>query len=330
MNRPASSSLRLAAMAAMAAGVVWGLGGCGSAPLAPTGGPEATLPAPVVPTGKPSAPRRFSGGFYKDDGPGEQIPNDLELVPDAVPRNEPLHRFANRPYNVLGRDYMPLNRLTPYRESGIASWYGRKFHGQKTSIGEPYDMYAMTAAHPTLPLPSYVRVVSRVNGRAVVLRVIDRGPFHADRIIDLSYTAAWKLGLVERGSGEVDVEALLPDAGAADLTYANVAPPPASPPPARPASSATSAASVTTASAAATAGQGVWLQIGAFSSFENAEAFRGRLGRDLDWLRTPPVLASAGGWHRVQLGPYVNRADAEQIAAKVESSLGIKPAVVLR
>jgi rare lipoprotein A len=95
--------------------------------------------------------------YYKDDGPGESPPSNLELIPDATPRLEPLHRFANRPYTVLGRDYVPAVALRSYKERGIASWYGRKFHGQKTAIGETYDMYAMTAAHPTLPLPSYAR-----------------------------------------------------------------------------------------------------------------------------------------------------------------------------
>ena len=122
-----------------------------------------------------------------------------------------MHRFANRPYTVLGRSFVPATTIEPYRARGLASWYGRKFHGQPTSTGEPYDMYGMTAAHPTLPIPSYVRVTNLSNGRTVVVRVNDRGPFHKGRLIDLSYTAAYKLGYVKRGSTQVEVESILPD-----------------------------------------------------------------------------------------------------------------------
>ena len=114
---------------------------------------------------KPAVTQKRGGGYYKDDGPGDEIPDNLDEIPDAVPQAEPLHRFANRPYTVLGKTYVPETRLRPFRQRGVASWYGRKFHGQKTSIGETYDMFAMTAAHPTLALPSYVRVTSVSNGR---------------------------------------------------------------------------------------------------------------------------------------------------------------------
>jgi rare lipoprotein A len=155
-----------------------------------------------------SAPQR--GGYYKDDGPGANPPANLASIPDAVPRNEPLHRYANRPYEVFGKKYVPLASVQPFSQRGMASWYGKKFHGQKTSSGETYDMYKMTAAHPTLPIPSYVRVTSVSNGKSVVVRINDRGPFHAGRIIDLSYVAAYKLGYVGAGSAQVAVEALVP------------------------------------------------------------------------------------------------------------------------
>src|SRR6476659_2686863 len=160
---------------------------------------------PATPSPPPS-----SGKYYLDDGPGLNPPPNLDAVPDAVPRIEPLHRAANRPYAVLGREYVPATSLKPYQERGIASWYGRKFHGQKTSIGETYDMYAMTAAHPTLPLPSYARVTNVASGKSVVVRVNDRGPFLHGRIIDLSFAAAHRLGIAQNGSGEVDVQAILP------------------------------------------------------------------------------------------------------------------------
>jgi rare lipoprotein A len=130
-----------------------------------------------------------------------------------VPRAEPLHPFANRPYTVMGVAYVPRPGLTAHRERGHASWYGRKFHGRQTSSGERYDMYGMTAAHPTLPIPSYVRVTNVRNGRSVVVRVNDRGPFLSRRVIDLTYTAAYKLGYVDSGSTEVDVELLSPAGG---------------------------------------------------------------------------------------------------------------------
>jgi rare lipoprotein A len=155
-----------------------------------------------------SAPKK--GGYYKDDGPHAQPPSGLEAVPDAVPRIEPLHRYANRPYRVFGKDYRPLASLQPFRQRGMASWYGKRFHGKPTSSGEKYDMYKMTAAHPTLPIPSYARVTNLANGRSVVVRVNDRGPFHAGRVIDLSYVAAHRLGYIGAGSAQVEVEAIVP------------------------------------------------------------------------------------------------------------------------
>jgi rare lipoprotein A len=152
-----------------------------------------------------SAPK---GGYYKDDGPGAHAPS--ASIPDAVSRLEPLHRFANRPYEVFGRSYVPHASLKSFRQQGLASWYGKRFHGSKTSSGEIYDMYKMTAAHPTLAIPSYARVTNLANGRSVVVRVNDRGPFHGGRIIDLSYAAATKLGYVQAGSARVEVEAIVP------------------------------------------------------------------------------------------------------------------------
>src|SRR5689334_5007936 len=160
----------------------------------------ASVSPPRAPTSPASAPPS-SGKYYLDDGPGLSPPPDLDAIAEPIPKVEPLHRAANRPYAVFGREYVPATSLTPYHERGIASWYGRKFHGQKTSIGEPYDMYALTAAHPTLPLPSYARVTNVASGRSVVVRVNDRGPFLHGRIIDLSYAAAHRIGIAQNGSG---------------------------------------------------------------------------------------------------------------------------------
>jgi len=159
----------------------------------------------VLLAGCASGPR--GGGGIGRDGADVNPPSGLGQVPDAEPRIESIRGSGgtSKPYVVLGRSYVPITDDRPWRETGLASWYGRKFHAQTTANGEPYDMYAMTAAHKTLPLPSYVRVRNPANGREVIVRVNDRGPFHEDRIIDLSYTAAYKLDLL-RGVAPVEIE----------------------------------------------------------------------------------------------------------------------------
>lgn len=152
-----------------------------------------------------------SGMAPRDGGPDRHV--DLASVPDAVPRDEPHSRYGNPAhYEVYGKRYHVRDSADGYVERGIASWYGTKFHGRRTSSGEPYDMYRMTAAHKTLPLPTYCRVTNLRNGRSVIVRVNDRGPFHANRIIDLSYVAAAKLGIAANGTGLVEVRALDPGA----------------------------------------------------------------------------------------------------------------------
>lgn len=180
------------------------LAACGGLPRR---GPETAPPlaSQAPPPGSPGG-----GGYYKDDGPGANPPANLASIPDAQPRLEPLSTVANRPYQALGKEYVPLTRLQPYRERGLASWYGRRYDGLKTSSGERYDMYGMTAAHPTLPIPSYARVTNLSNGRSVVVRINDRGPFWPGRVIDLSYTAAYKLGIVADGSAPVEVDSIVP------------------------------------------------------------------------------------------------------------------------
>ena len=166
------------------------------------------LAAALVLAGCASGPRSSGGGVASGrDGPGSNIPSDLDRVPDAEPRIEAIRSSGgtSKPYTVLGRGYVPITDDRPFRESGIASWYGRKFHAASTASGEPYDMYPMTAAHKTLPLPSYVRVRNPANGREVIVRVNDRGPFVDGRVIDLSYTAALKLDLL-RGVAPVEIE----------------------------------------------------------------------------------------------------------------------------
>jgi rare lipoprotein A len=202
------------------------LAGCGSSgghrPASSTTAstPTASTSAPGNGTSGPG-PTSKRGGYYMDDGPGDSPPPNLEQTPDAVPRNEPpIKSAANRPYEVFGKTYTPALNSVNLRQRGVASWYGRKFHGQRTSSGEPYNMYGMSAAHPTLPIPSYVRVTNLSNGRTVVVRVNDRGPFHSDRIIDLSYTAALKLGYVGQGSAQVEIEQVRGDGSAPPVLVA--------------------------------------------------------------------------------------------------------------
>jgi rare lipoprotein A len=178
--------------------------------VTPGSGARAALAAVSLAVLLSACATKRPGGYYKDDGPGDAPPRNVEATPDARPRTEPLHRSANNPYTVFGKQYVPAKAVRPFKQRGVASWYGKRFHGQPTSSGERYDMYKMTAAHPTLPIPSYARVTNLNNGRSVVVRINDRGPFHSGRIIDLSYAAAAKLGYVSAGSTQVEVEAIVP------------------------------------------------------------------------------------------------------------------------
>ncbi|MBB5389932.1 MULTISPECIES: septal ring lytic transglycosylase RlpA family protein [unclassified Herbaspirillum] len=193
------------------------LAACGTTPPPARQSAEAPPPAKASgasrPSNVPALPAAGSGrgGYYKDDGPGDHIPDGLLDVADAEPQVEPVSRAASRPYVIFGKTYVPITDNQPFIQRGIGSWYGKKFHNQKTSSGELYDMYKMTAAHPTLPIPSYARVTNLKTGKQVIVRVNDRGPFHSSRIIDLSYTAALKLGYLSSGSSELEVERILPD-----------------------------------------------------------------------------------------------------------------------
>jgi rare lipoprotein A len=246
------------------------------------------------------------GKYYLDDGPPEAVPENIGQVPDAVPRDEPFHRFANRPYTVFGQTYVPVVNRDPTKQRGLASWYGKKFHGEKTSSGEIYDMFAMTAAHKTFPIPSYARVTNVKNGLSVVVRINDRGPFHPGRIIDLSYAAAARIGIVGSGSAVVEVERVFESGGVPRSTLAQPQPVPV----------AIETPVVSLESA------GLWIQLGAFSSADGAESFRQHVTRELDWILEPVQISSRDGMHRVHLGPYRNRGEAAAIAEKVSRSLG--------
>ena len=271
---------------------------CGTAPRNETPAPSVSAPASTAPA---------KGAYYKDDGPGANAPPNLAAIPDAVPSVEPLHRFANRPYQVFGKEYLPVANLVPFRQTGVASWYGRRYHGAPTSSGERYDMYAMTAAHPTLPIPSYARVTNSANGRSVVVRINDRGPFHSDRIIDLSYTAAWKLGYVETGSARVEVETVLPGKVEAVLP-----------------------GKVEAVQEVKSDSKGLFLQLGVFSARETAENFRVRVYRDLAWLSEAIQVIPTGAQFRLHLGPYRSQDEARAMADRIQTELNLRPVVVVR
>jgi len=264
-----------------------------------------------------------SGGYYKDDGPPAQTPANLDNIPDAVPRIEPLARGPNNPYTVMGKRYVPDKAERPYRKRGVASWYGRKFHGRKTSNGETYDMFAMTAAHTTLPIPTYVRVTRVSNGKSVIVRVNDRGPFLHNRVIDLSYAAAHRLDMVTAGSAEVVVERITPAEIRAG-TWANT-------------SFASTAPSTVTASTQAPAqvmtaevvNQPVFLQIGAFREESNARALASRAAQSMPGNLPIEIDAAAarGELWRVRIGPFANRAQALSEVNRIEQSLGVRPSV---
>ena len=236
-----------------------------------------------------------------------------------MPRLEPLHRFANRPYTVLGQDFVPATSLRPYKERGVASWYGRKFHGQKTSIGETYDMYAMTAAHPTLPLPSYARVTNVATGKSVVVRVNDRGPFLHGRIIDLSYAAAHRVGIAQRGSGEVEVEAIIPGE-----------PPDPEPQRRRCRRSRRRRAAAARARADAcrrrTSAGGFAVQLGAFQNYANAQNFLAHVQSQLADAQVEPRVREQNGLYRVYVGPYTDRDEARRVADRITTAFGMATA----
>lgn len=279
------------------------------------------------------------GGYYKDDGPGLNPPSGLMDLPDAVVKDEPYSRWANRPYSVFGQTYTPILHRDPFVQRGIASWYGAKFHGQKTSSGELYDMYKMTAAHPTLPIPSYARVTSLESGKSVVVRINDRGPFHPGRVVDVSYTAALKLGLLGKGSHQVEVERLFPNDPLQMASERRSATSEAQSAPPEIAALMLEDRVRTDSAAVAAVGPDVvpqlvpigrfYVQLGAYGRAGTAEALSEKLigaGVEVGKLEVVKV----GSLNRLYGGPFARREDAAAAARSVPSSFGLKPIVVKR
>ena len=266
-------------------------------------------------------------------------PRDVSHVQNAVPRVEPRSRYGNPDsYVVYGKRYYTLASGRDYRETGGASWYGTKFHGRRTSSGEPYDMYAMTAAHKSLPLPSYVEVTNLANGRKVIVRVNDRGPFHDGRIIDMSYAAAVKLGMLGKGTAHVEVRTIEPGAPAAKPATVQAAATPvpvqASAQPAKVSATATQSARPVPVQASAaparTINAPVFLQVGAFSSLVNAERLRTDIAdQAVGTVRIVEADTDKGTFFKVQVGPLADHGEADRVA-QVLKPLGINaPRTVL-
>jgi rare lipoprotein A len=254
----------------------------------------------------------------RDSGPRQA--KDFSGLPDAVPRHEQRTRAGNPPtYVVLGKRYQVMASSKGYHERGIASWYGKKFHGRKTSNGEVYNMYAMTAAHKTLPIPCYLQVTNLANGKQVIVRVNDRGPFHDNRIIDLSYAAASKLGIAAAGTGMVELRAIEPGEPAS--------------PPTRMASAAAPATLATTPALAPLPAPGtsrLYLQLGSFISRDNAESLRARLAlNNVGEATVQESRVDRQNIYRVRIGPLSSVEEADRLAIRIDS-LGIGvPSIVI-
>lgn len=237
-----------------------------------------------------------SVGSRQDSVP--QKAPDVSSVPNAIPRDEPRSKYGNPAhYEVFGKRYYTLKTSDGYREKGIASWYGTKFHGKRTSSGEPYDMYAMTAAHKTLPLPSYVEVTNLSNSRKVIVKVNDRGPFHDNRLIDLSYSAASQLGIIGKGTGMVEVRAISPGYQTAAV---------------KPVESYSEPTTNYKARAS------LFLQVGAFSTENRAEQLRAKIQRQIgDAVLIVPLRKPEGNLYRVRIGPLANVEYGDSLASRL-------------
>ena len=281
------------------------------------------------------------------DGAPAQAPADLAALPDPVPRIEPIRKGGpNKPYAVLGQSYEPMAEDVPWREQGVASWYGTKFHGRRTASGELFSMYGLTAAHRTLPIPSYARVRHVKTGKSIIVRINDRGPFHASRVIDLSYAAAVKLGMASAGNAQVEVTRLtfddirrgvwgtepspaddaLPEGAAAEVA--------AVPAPAALVSERVSAASVPPSpppSRAHTPAQrGFYVQLAAMRQREGVDRLQQRVSSELADLLPMLAVFHEASLYKLKVGPYATRQDAVVAAAQAREALQLSPMVVER
>ncbi|CAN1527245.1 RlpA Lipoproteins [Methylophilaceae bacterium] len=268
------------------------------------------------------APSKKGGGYYLDDGPGDHPPENIDEIPNATPQVEPFHGRANQPYIALDNKYVPMTSFYPYKERGVASWYGKRYHGKKTSIGEVYDMYSMTGAHTTLPIPCYVRVTNTENNKSVIVRINDRGPFKKDRVIDLSFAAAYKLRLSDKGSGPVEVELIdprqfsalkkTPDVLNEKIQEKDVA-----------------TAQVKLAEETIST-EPLYIQAGAFKNEKNADLLLKQL-LDMKIENTPPFKKQfSEDLFHVVIGPFNSKDEANNIADLIKSKIKISIFVVTK
>ncbi len=305
-----------------------GAGTSSSSSRAPQAAPTAGADAQA--SSSSAATPKKPGGYYQDDGPADNTPEGLLETPDAEPKVEPYAKGPSKPYTIFDQTYVPITDNRPFVQRGIGSWYGKKFHGQKTASGEIYDMFKMTAAHPTLPIPSYARVTNLRNGKQVIVRINDRGPFHSQRIIDLSYTAALKLDYVRGGSTELEVERLLPD----EIARLQAAKKPKG----MAAATADNAEQDAIGKLASSATQppvsagtgGYFLQFGAYSQQQNAVAMRERLLSGWPPELPLPQVVQSNGMYRLHSGPFDSRELASRAARQLKSSSQIQTTVVQR
>lgn len=283
----------------------------------------ALLPLALTACGTVSGPRGGAIDATRDGAPSQKI--DIASIPDAVPRAEPRSKYGNpATYAVAGKSYRIMPDNEGYQESGIASWYGTKFHGRRTSSGERYDMHGMTAAHKTLPLPTYAEVTNLQNGRKVIVKINDRGPFHENRLIDLSYAAASKLGILATGTGLVEVRAITPDRTPQCSECKDAQePPPESPTPDAVPEAIPEA--ITAQSQSPVSGEPravkLYLQAGAFRSRDNAERLRDRIDEIVPEALKARVID--GSLYRVQIGPFAKVDEIDRFAGRLHK-LGVQ------
>lgn len=311
------------------------------------------------------------GRFPDRDGAPSDAPPDLARLPDAVPQIEPIRPGgANKPYSVLGQSYEPMAKDVAWKETGLASWYGTKFHGRRTASGEMFSMYGLTAAHRTLPIPSYARVRNTRSGKEIIVRINDRGPFHSTRIIDLSYAAAVKLGIVSMGSAQVEIERLTfddirtgawkrgtspdPEAGeavaggvvpaspggggaSADVLLASssesVAVPAVSLPDATVPASASASPAVkigAPAQAQTPAAKGFWVQLAALGRRDGVDRLQQKAAAVMADLAPMLAIFKEASFFKLQVGPYASRGEALAAAEQARQALQLTPMVFER
>lgn len=280
--------------------VAWGVTACSNTPRMEQSSTSAPAPAQKHAKG---------GGYYLDDGPEANPPSNLDSVSDAIPQTEPLKKATMRPYVALGKTYQPMTELKPYKKRGQASWYGKRYHGQHTASGEVYDMYAMTAAHPTLPIPSYVRVTNLQNGSSAIVRINDRGPFLGNRLIDLSYVAAHKLGILADGKAQVEVESIIP--GRVNHSHPVIA-----------------SSNPISQKIPEEHSSKFYLQLAAFGSADNAQSYLIQLKSNLPSIVQQAQINQTKGLHKVLVGPFPDQESAAQTANIIIATGSPKPILV--